>query len=111
MRKWLILISILCMLTGCSNLTKENDYHDVLHEIEQALDKKEWDSVVHLTEKLNDLYNKTDWEIELLGDEEELEGLENSIKIIHTSAKLKDETNTYMELTKIKTYLKNIYTD
>ena len=109
MKKVIIFICLLLLLTGCKNNIGGHAFFNKINEIEHALDNPDWDEITAQAKELKDMFKKNEWKVQLLGDEDEYESLYESINKLITAAEEKDRTNTRMELTVIHTYIEDIY--
>jgi hypothetical protein len=106
---WMFIL-LLILLTGCSNHTGKNDFSKKINSMEQALLSPDWIQLKSLGNELEQLYLDNQWKIQLLGDEDEYESLQESINQLLVSIEEKDVTEIKLEMATIKTFIEDIYT-
>lgn len=109
MRKMIGFICLFVLLVGCENNFGGQAFYDQIKEIESRVEAEDWDDVVVKAEELKELYKQDKWKLQLLGDEDEYEGLYEAINKLITAGKGKDEANVRMELSGIHTRIEDIY--
>jgi hypothetical protein len=109
LKKWTIFIFILILLSGCSGITGKNDFAEKINAIEQALKAEDWKQLKSLGDDLDQLYHGSQWKIQLLGDEDEYESLQESINHLMVAIGEQDLTEAKLEVATIKTYMEDIY--
>lgn len=109
MHKIIIGLCFLLIVVGCENNVGGDAFFHQINEIENALEDSNWDEVTHQAEKLKDLYKKDKWKLQLLGDEDEYEGLYESINKLIVATEEKDVVNIRMELSLVHTIIEDIY--
>lgn len=110
MKKRIILLALLfIMLSGCSNQVGGEYFFHHIDELEQALDQLNWNKITLQAEELKDIYSENKWKIQLIGDEDEYEGLYQSINNLIAAAKEQDSINLRLELASVKSILEDIY--
>jgi hypothetical protein len=108
-KNWHMFLLLFILLSGCSNITGENDFSEKISSIEQALLKPDWEQLQSLSKELKLLYKKNQWKIQLLGDEDEYESLQESIHHFIVAIEEQDLTETKLEMATIKTFMEDIY--
>ncbi|WP_180994086.1 DUF4363 family protein [Bacillus sp. Marseille-P3661] len=108
-KKSLVIILILLILSGCSNWNGENVFLTKINIIEQLMDQEEWNSLKSEVTELKSLYESHKWKIQLLGDEEEYEGIVESINRLFITIEEEDATEAKLELATIKAIINEIY--
>ncbi|MEL4024851.1 DUF4363 family protein [Lysinibacillus endophyticus] len=109
MKNWILLSSLLILLSGCSNINGENEFYEKVNSIEDALKDPDWKQLNLLGAKLEKLYRHNLWKIQLMGDEDEYESLQESINQLIAAIEEQDMTEIKLEIATIKTYLEDIY--
>ena len=105
-----IIVLVACLLlSGCAGVTGENDFNKALTRLEQLLVLEDWQQIKEQAGKIDTLYEKAKWKLQLLGDEDEYESLQESIAHLQTAARIQEKADCEKELTTIKTYIKQIY--
>ena len=108
-KKWTMSLLLLVILSGCSSITGENDFSKKVNSIEHALEDLDWNQLKSLGNELDQLYDGSQWKIQLLGDEGEYESLQGSINQLIVAIEEQDLTEAKLELATIKTFLEDIY--
>lgn len=80
-----------------------------INKIENKLENPDWDEINLEANELKESYLKNKWKLQLIGDEDEYEGLYKSLNKLITATEEKDLINVRMELTDIRTYIEDIY--
>jgi len=108
-KNWAMSLFFLLILSGCSSITGESDFSKRVDSIEQVLNEPDWNQLKSLGNELNELYKGSKWKTQLMGDEGEYEGLQESINRLIVAIEEQDLTETKLELATIKTFLEDIY--
>lgn len=108
-KKYVLPIIFIMFLSGCSNISGEEAFSNNIKAIEHALKKPDWNQIESLGDDLKKLYNQSEWKIQLLGDEDEYEGLQESINQLIAAIEEKEIPEIKLELATVKTFLDNIY--
>lgn len=109
MKKWGLILLISILLTGCSTITGEKDFSKTFHSIEQALEDTDWKKLTSLGNELDELYEKSKWKIQLIGDEGEYESLQENINLFIVAIEEQDLPEIKYKLASIKTFIEDIY--
>ncbi|WP_179134506.1 DUF4363 family protein [Oceanobacillus timonensis] len=110
MKKVIIFFVLLFItLPGCSNQVGGDHFFEHIDELEQTIGQSEWDTVTSQAEELKKMYKEDKWKIQLVGDEDEYEGLDESISNLIAAAKEEDVLNTRLELATVKSIFEGIY--
>ncbi|RUL49010.1 DUF4363 family protein [Lysinibacillus antri] len=109
MKKWGLLLLLSIFLSACSKMNGEYEMSEKIHSIEQIVNEPNWEQIQSLGDELKQLHKQNEWKIQLLGDEDEYESLQESINNLLVAIEEKDLTETKLELSTIKTYLDDIY--
>lgn len=107
--KIILFVFLLITIPGCSNQVGGDYLFNHIDQLEQAIDQSNWDEVLLQSEELKDIYEDSKWKIQLIGDEDEYEGLYQSINNLIAVVKEKDTTNARLQLASIKSILEDIY--
>ncbi|WP_176330350.1 DUF4363 family protein [Oceanobacillus rekensis] len=107
--KTIIYLSLFILLSGCAQTIGGDIFFKPMDELEQALDQPEWEEISLQANELKSIYEDNKWKIQLLGDEGEYEGLNESINKMIAAAKEEDTTNVRMELATARSLIKDIY--
>ena len=109
MKRYLLYVWMIFLLSGCSIRTGGEAFFTQIDEIEQALEQPEWNTITQHAEELKKIYQDEKWKIQLIGDEGEYEDLNESINRVIAVAKEKDSSNIRLELATTKSILEEIY--
>lgn len=107
--KRILFVLCLVLLVGCSEITDENDFKASIAALEEILTSEDWEEIEKHTEAIKQQYERSEWKLQLIGDEGEYEGLQEAVNHLQQAAKSKSKFNCEKELTTIRTYLKQIY--
>ncbi len=110
LKKGMLIFFLLVIVTGCTNRIGGDIFFNQIDELQYSLNHSEWEQLTSGTKELKSLYGGKKWILQLLGDEEEYEGLHESINQLAAAIKEKDKTQTRVSLASIRTLLQNIYT-
>ena len=88
-------MSLFIQLSGCDNTTGGDLLFNHVDQLEQALDHPKWEQITLRAYELKEVYEDNKWKLQLLGDEGEYEGLNESINNIIAAAKEEDTTNVW----------------
>ena len=109
MKKLLLLFVCSIWLVGCAEATDKKDFNEAVDSMEAILDKEDWPQIQKHAEAISDIYNNSKWKLQLLGDEDEYESLQEAVNDLKLAARQEDKSECEKELTTIRTYLKQIY--
>ncbi|HWK23688.1 MAG TPA: DUF4363 family protein [Ureibacillus sp.] len=109
MKKWILSLSLLILLSGCSSVTGENEFLEKINSMEEALNGSDWEQLTSLGSNLEQLYRHNLWKIQLMGDEDEYESLQESINHLNVAIEEQDITEIKLEMATVKTFLEDIY--
>jgi uncharacterized protein YceK len=109
MKKWILFLTLFILLSGCSKITGENEFSEKINSFEQALHELDWKQIKSLGNDIEQLYQQNQWKIQLMGDEDEYESLQESINHLIVLIKEQDLTEIKLEVATIKTFLEDIY--
>lgn len=110
MKKLIIILTLLfIILSGCENQVGGDYFFDHIDQLEQSLDQPKWDNITTQAEELKNIFKNHKWKIQFIGDEDEYEGLHESINNLIAAAKEQDSTSTRLELATVKSFLEDIY--
>lgn len=84
-------------------------FHQVIQQINQMIEKENWQGALKKTSELRALYQKKQWKLQLLGDEGEYEGLNRELDQLYAAVKAKDKSESKVELAAVGSYIKSIY--
>lgn len=107
--KRLLLVFSMLLLTGCSEWTDEKDFKASVDALEAVLSVEDWQVIEARVDAVKAQYAHSKWKLQLLGDEDEYESLQESIEHLKQAAKSKSKADCEKELTTIRTYLSQIY--
>ena len=105
----IIFLIFIMFIGGCTQPIGGDYFFDKVQSLEEVLSKEEWKSANSQLKDLKELYKKNDWKLQLLGDESEYEGIDESISRLSAAIKSKDSKQAQLELATIKAYFKEIY--
>lgn len=107
--KRFMLIFCMLLIAGCAEITDETDFKGAVDALEAVLDSEDWQLINEKVTAIEEQYSRSKWKLQLLGDEDEYESLQESVNHLKTAAKSKDKSECEKELTTIRTYLDQIY--
>ncbi|MFC0300811.1 DUF4363 family protein [Virgibacillus soli] len=107
-KKW-VLLCMLVLLVGCSNVTGKKALSAHIDQLEEALNKQDWEPLQDQATELKDLYDKNKWKIQLIGDEGEYEQLDESIDKFIAAIEMRKQTEAKLELATIRSLVQAIY--
>lgn len=64
-KKWIMSLFLLILLSGCSSITGKNDFSEKINLIEQAFNDPDWKQLQSLGNELGQLYQGSQWKIQL----------------------------------------------
>lgn len=108
MKKIILYTVIIILLSGC-NVVGGDLFYNPLNQIEETLDQSDWDQAEKYASVFEDIYRKNKWKLQLIGDEGEYEGLNESIQRMIASIKEKDMKNVRVELATARSLISDIY--
>ncbi|MDF2857085.1 MAG: hypothetical protein K0Q87_2936 [Neobacillus sp.] len=108
-KKWILTLILFIPLCGCSSITGENEFSKMINSIEQASNEPDWKQLKSLGKDIEQLYQQNQWKIQLMGDEDEYESLQESINHLIVVIEEQDLTEIKLEVSTIKTFLEDIY--
>ncbi|MGV3487647.1 MAG: DUF4363 family protein [Tuberibacillus sp.] len=108
--KWVMLTLLLFGLaanTASANAPK--DIQTKLKNLSGSILKSDWDKAYKQTVDLRDHFNKNRWKYQLLGDEQEYEGISNDIENLKAAIIAKDKASALIFVYDIKEVFNQIY--
>ncbi|WP_010098713.1 DUF4363 family protein [Ornithinibacillus scapharcae] len=109
-RKYLLLFGMLFLLASCEDEPIAGDeFFKQINELQGYITDEDWESSIALLNELNTYVSDNFWKLQLLGDEEEYEGIQESINKLSVLIRKEELTQALLEIATIKTYLKAIY--
>lgn len=103
------LVVVLFLLAGCSEMTGEAQFKLLIEETQQLIKTENWVEIEQHVQQIDTYYNAVKWKLQLLGDEDEYESLQESVNHLKQAAKLHETSDCEKELTTIETYVQQIY--
>ncbi|MBO8173054.1 MAG: DUF4363 family protein [Bacillaceae bacterium] len=80
-----------------------------VNQIQTYIRVSNWEQAEKLASRMEKTFHENEWQLQLLGDEVEIEGLQTSINRLKAAIKEKDSVQSNVEIAEIKTYIRNIY--
>lgn len=108
-KKSLLFLSLIIILSGCAQASGKEPLLNHMDHLENALDNPKWEQITQQANELKKIYKDNKWKLQLLGDEGEYEGLNESINKIIAAAKEKDTTNIRLEMATARSLILDIY--
>ncbi|WP_047986029.1 DUF4363 family protein [Ornithinibacillus californiensis] len=108
-KKFFILFGFLLILTACNKPIAGEHFFNKIEDIEQVVKEEDWKSTDAYLNEFQSYYEKNIWKLQLLGDENEYEGLHESLERLIASINEQDTTQSLIELATIRAYLEEIY--
>lgn len=109
MKRYFIFILLAILLVGCTNQFGENEFHEKIANLENSLNKEDWDLAKKQMDDLSRYYNHNLWKVQLVGGEGEYKDLYEAISRLTVLIEERDHTLSRMELETIKTLIEHIY--
>ncbi|TSB45904.1 DUF4363 family protein [Alkalicoccobacillus porphyridii] len=110
LQRYIVLnILLLLFLSGCGDVVGSNLFFNQMDQLEEALDRSDWDQIERHAYKFNEIYKTNKWKLQLIGDEGEYEGLNESIQKMIAGVKEEDITNVRLELASARSLIADIY--
>lgn len=107
--KFPLLIGIVISLFVLGGCQSEEGFYKKISDINQSVAHSDWNQTKAGVKKLSKMYEDKRWTLQLLGDEEEYEGINVALEILKESADAKDKTQVKVELGTIRGRLIDIY--
>ena len=108
-KKMVVSLLVIILFAGCEKTSGEDIFLAHIDQLEEALEHRDWDTVQNRAKGLRNMYEKNKWKLQLLGDEGEYEGLNESINRIIAAIMEEDATNVRIEIATARTIIKDIY--
>jgi hypothetical protein len=106
---FLILFCLLFILTACNKPIAGDQFFNKIEDIELVVKKEDWETTDAYVMEFQSYYEKNIWKLQLLGDENEYEGLHESLARLIAAINQQDATQSLIELGTIRAYLEEIY--
>src|SRR5690606_28097623 len=100
---------IFLFLSGCSKFTGQEDFNDIIDNIQQSVEQKEWKQLKSHGDDLLKIYHSNKWKLQMIGDEREYEELYESIKRLLVVIEEKEVTEIKLSLATIESIIEEIY--
>lgn len=108
--QFLTIIICLFMLVGCSEEKIKNlPMYKKSEEIIDLINQSQWEKAGDEAKIISDLYKKTKWKLQLLGEELEYNELEQEISKLQISIEEKDKREAKTNIVLIQDYIRAIY--
>lgn len=108
-RKSLLLFGLLILLSSCNAPIGGDKFFGQVQELESHIKNEEWEKSEDKLIELNNYIKDHFWKLQLLGDEEEYEGIRESIRKLSVAINNKEKTDSLIEIATLITYLEAIY--
>lgn len=105
----LIMLLLLFMLPGCSNIIGSQALKGQINVMQQQLMAEDWEALGIQMNRLNKIYSDNEWKLQLIGDEGEYERLHESINRLQAAITAKDIQAASLELATIESIAEDIY--
>ncbi|MCM3587321.1 DUF4363 family protein [Mesobacillus maritimus] len=109
MKKYSIIILIAILLLGCTNQLGREEFDEKIANLEQSINKEDWDVAKKQMEDLTNFYDHNLWKVQLVGGEGEYKDLYEAFGKLKVLIEEKDRTLSRMELETVKTLIDHIY--
>ena len=109
MKKYSIFILIAILLLGCTNQFGREEFDEKIANLEQSLNKEDWDVAKKQMDDLTSYYDRNLWKVQLVGGEAEYKDLYEAFSKLKVLIEEKDRTLSRMELETVKTLIDHIY--
>jgi hypothetical protein len=106
---FLILFYLLLILTACNKPIAGDHFFNKIEDLEMVVKKEDWKTADTNLIEFQRYYEKSIWKLQLIGDENEYEGLHESLKRLMAAIDQQDATQSLIELATIRAYLEEIY--
>jgi hypothetical protein len=100
----IMLLSII-FVAGCTEPIGGDYFFENIQSLEADLKNENWQNANIQLKDMKDLYKKNDWKLQLLGDEGEYEGMNESISRLSAAIESEDSKQALLELATIRAYL------
>ena len=111
MKKSILYLIILLVLSGFSvnNQINENGFKSNLEKMNIIVTQKKWKEANKTMQELTQIYHEEKWKLQLLGNEDEYNGIAKELKLLQTSIDVQDKKEAKYHLTIVKHKLNSIY--
>lgn len=83
--------------------------HHLINELEQYVDAENWTEAGHAVKELDRHFRRKYWLLQLLGDEEEYEGIDRNMAQVTAAVKERDKTQVKLLLAETRMMLRHIF--
>ncbi|GIO25905.1 DUF4363 family protein [Ornithinibacillus bavariensis] len=109
LKRIFILCSLLLCITACNDPIAGQPFFDRITAMEKSIKEEEWEISKKQWKEFNSHYKDNTWKLQLIGDENEYEGVHESLLRLEAAINQHDSTQALIELANIKAYLEQIY--
>src|SRR5690606_37240650 len=81
-----------------------------IDQIQELVYRKQWEPAAAEVRHLENLYHKSKWKLQLLGDETEYEGMERELSKLKSAVEIWDSAQAMLQLATLRSILQAIYT-
>lgn len=107
---FIIIITCFFILVGCSDeKIKRLPIYKKSEDITNLVNQSQWEKASDEAKAIADLYKKTKWKLQLLGEELEYNELEQEISKLQISIEEKDKLEAKTNIVLIQDYIRAIY--
>jgi hypothetical protein len=109
---WLCIVALLIFFSSGAEAAGSKVDRPLIQKVTQIISYVEydqWSLANQEVAKLRGMYKKEKWKLQLLGDEEEYEGLDREFDHLVSAAQDQDKTESKKSLVHIRAILKAIY--
>lgn len=108
-RKYFLLFGLLILLTSCDEPIAGDRFFKWINSLEESIINEDWGASEAIYNDFHMYYKDNYWKLQLFGDEEEYEGIHESINRLAVAIKRKEVTQALFEIASMKSFLTDIY--
>lgn len=113
MKRWQAVLLVAVFILGGWSSAEQAKAGEALYQqinkVDRLVEKGQWEQAGKEAKTLQKIYSKKEWQIQLLGDESEYEGIDNELEKLKAAIQTKDVTESKMRLSAIAATLKAVY--
>ncbi|GGA81119.1 DUF4363 family protein [Ornithinibacillus halotolerans] len=104
-----LFVLLILLLSACNEPIGGKNFFNKVEVLEQEISNDNWKNSQQYLEELHRYFEKNLWKLQLFGDENEYEGIQESMNRLFVTIQEEDRTQALIDLVTIKAHIEEIY--